>query len=52
MRGEGETRRLTGTAEAQYERWRKLIKEIYQIETGFSEVVDVGVPSRSPQPAG
>ena len=52
VRVEGETRRLTGTAEAQYESWRKLIKEIYQIETGFSEVVDVGVPSRSPQPAG
>jgi hypothetical protein len=52
VRVEGETRRLTGTAEAQYESWRKLIKEIYQIETGFSEVVDVGVPARSPQPAG
>lgn len=52
VRVEGETRRLTGTAEAQYESWRKLIKEIYQIETGFSEVVDVGVPARSPQPTG
>ncbi len=52
VRVEGETRRLTGTAEAQYESWRKLIKDIYQIETGFSETVDVGVPARSPQPAG
>jgi len=52
VRVEGETRRLTGTAEAQYESWRKLIKDIYQIETGFSEVVDVGVPARSPQPTG
>ena len=44
---EGETRRLTGTAEAQYEGWRKLLKEIYQLETGFTEEVDVGVPARS-----
>lgn len=50
---EGETRRLTGTAEAQYEGWRKLLKEIYQLETGFAEDVDVGVPARSAgQPAG
>lgn len=44
---EGESRRLTGTAEAQYESWRKLLKEIYQVETGFSEAIDVGVPARS-----
>jgi hypothetical protein len=52
VRVEGETRRLTGTAEAQYESWRKLIKDIYQLETGFSEVVDVGVPTRAAQPTG
>lgn len=52
VRVEGETRRLTGTAEAQYESWRKLIKDIYQLDTGFSEVVDVGVPARSAQPTG
>ena len=46
---EGESRRLTGTAEAQYEGWRKLLKDIYQIETGFSEDIDVGVPARSAQ---
>lgn len=49
---EGESRRLTGTAEAQYESWRKLLKEIYQAETGFSEAIDVGAPARSPQPTG
>lgn len=49
VRVEGESRRLTGTAEAQYEGWRKLLKEIYQIETGFSEDVDVGVPARTGQ---
>ncbi len=50
VRVEGETRRLTGTAEAQYEGWRKLLKEIYQLETGFTEEVDVGVPARAVQP--
>jgi hypothetical protein len=46
---EGESRRLTGTAEAQYESWRKLLREIYQAETGFSQAIEVGVPSRSAQ---
>lgn len=49
VRIEGESRRLTGTAEAQYEGWRKLLKDIYQIETGFAEDIDVGVPARSAQ---
>lgn len=46
---EGESRRLTGTAEAQYESWRKLLKDIYQLETGFPDDLDVGVPARSAQ---
>jgi len=49
---EGESRRLTGTAESQYESWRKLLKEIYQAETGFTNEVDLGVPARSSQPTG
>lgn len=49
---EGESRRLTGTAEAQYESWRKLLREIYEVETGFSGDVDLSVSSRSPEPAG
>jgi hypothetical protein len=49
---EGESRRLTGTAEAQYESWRKLLHEIYEVETGFSEEVDLSVNSRSSEPAG
>lgn len=49
---QGETMRLTGTAEAQYESWRKLLREIHQSETGFSEPVEVGNPTRSPQPSG
>ena len=44
---EGEERRLTGTAQAQYDSWRRLLKEIYQAETGFTQTVDVGVPART-----
>ena len=44
---EGQERRLTGTAQAQYESWRRLLKEIYQAETGFTQTVDVGVPARA-----
>lgn len=44
---EGQTRRLTGTAEAQYESWRKLLHDIYELETGFSNDIDVGVPARA-----
>jgi len=44
---QGETMRLTGTAEAQYESWRKLLREIYETETGFSEAIQVGNPARS-----
>lgn len=47
---EGETRRLTGTAESQYESWRKLLREIYKAETGFEQDISLGVPARSSQP--
>jgi hypothetical protein len=47
---EGQQRRLTGTAAAQYEAWRKLLREIYEAETGFA-TVDVGAPVRAPEPA-
>ena len=49
---QGETMRLTGTAEAQYESWRKLLHEIYETETGFSDDIEVGIPARSTQPSG
>ncbi len=48
----GETRRLTGTVAAQYESWRRLLRQIYEAETGFTEPVDVGSPARAPQPTG
>jgi hypothetical protein len=49
---QGESRRLTGTAMAQYESWRRLLKQIYQAETGFSGPLEVGVPTRGEQPSG
>jgi hypothetical protein len=49
---EGQERRLTGTAEAQYESWRRLLREIYEAETGFSQSVEVGAPARAPEPTG
>jgi hypothetical protein len=48
----GQARRLTGTAAAQYESWRRLLKEIYEAETGFSEELEVGTPARATEPAG
>ena len=49
---EGQERRLTGTAAAQYESWRKLLRSIYEAETGFSQSVEVGAPARAPEPTG
>jgi len=48
---EGQERRLTGTAEAQYEGWRRLLREIYQAETGFTQSIEVGTPSRTTESA-
>jgi hypothetical protein len=49
---EGQSRRLTGTAAAQYESWRRLLKEIYETETGFTETAADSAPERVPEPAG
>ncbi|MDJ0812627.1 MAG: hypothetical protein QNJ23_02795 [Woeseiaceae bacterium] len=51
---EGETRRLTGTAAAQYETWRRLLKQIYEAETGFVDTADDtdANPVRIPEPTG
>ena len=49
---EGQARRLTGTAQAQYESWRRLLHELYEAETGFDGTIDVGAPERAPEPAG
>ncbi len=49
---EGQSRRLTGTAAAQYESWRRLLREIYEAETGFVETEDPIAPERVPEPSG
>lgn len=49
---DGESRRLTGTAAAQYESWRRLLKQIYESETGFVAPVDDDRPERVPEPTG
>jgi hypothetical protein len=42
---EGQTRRLTGTAEEKFREWRRLLKEIYEQETGLPPPPD---PSSAP----
>ena len=44
---QGQERRLTGTAQAQYESWRKLLREIYEAETGFSTANETSAPMRT-----
>jgi hypothetical protein len=48
---EGQTRRLTGTAAAQYESWRRLLKQIYEAETGFVEADVDQDPVRIAEPS-
>jgi hypothetical protein len=38
---EGTQRRLTGTAEVQYEEWRELLRQLYRAETGFATEYDI-----------
>jgi hypothetical protein len=46
---EGQTRRLTGTAEEKYREWRRLLREIYSRETGVLTVLDsAGEPLEAP----
>lgn len=51
---EGQTRRLTGTAEARYQEWRRLLREIYSAETGIplpAEAEPVAVDGAAPAAA-
>ncbi len=41
---EGKTVTLTGSAKAQYQQWRQLLREMYVVETGLSD--GAGVPAR------
>lgn len=38
---QGTTVRLTGSAEAQYEEWQRLMRELYAAETGFIDEMDI-----------
>ncbi|MFQ5635154.1 MAG: hypothetical protein ACE5G3_07475 [Gammaproteobacteria bacterium] len=44
---EGQTRRLTGTAEEKYHEWRRLLREIFASETGLPPPVDA--PTEAPR---
>jgi hypothetical protein len=48
---EGQTRRLTGTAEERYQEWRRLLREIYSAETGVPGIDSAEAAVVSP-PAG
>jgi hypothetical protein len=37
MEFQGKTYELTGSAEEQYRRWRELLRQIYDAETGFDD---------------
>jgi hypothetical protein len=42
---EGQTRRLTGSAEEKYKEWRQLLHDIYQKETGLPPPPAAGTPA-------
>lgn len=44
---EGQTVTLSGSAEAQYDEWRRLLREIYTSETGFEAQADANKNSTS-----
>lgn len=44
---EGQSQRLTGTASAQYDQWRELLRQINEAETGFSTTPDIGINGRA-----
>jgi len=41
---EGQTRRLSGTAEEKYTEWRRLLREIYNSESGLDNLPDLAEP--------
>lgn len=46
---EGQTLRLTGSVETQFEEWRKLLHEIFYTETGLPVDPDSGAPAGEPE---
>jgi hypothetical protein len=47
---EGRTLKLTGTAEAQFAEWRRLLRDLYQEETGAVSVADAAPAATGPRP--
>lgn len=47
----GQTMRLTGSARQQYEQWRRLLKRIYQEETGLEEDLPLILGPEAAEPA-
>ena len=47
---EGQTRRLTGSAEERFREWRRLLREIYARETGDLETPGVQEPEGTSLP--
>ena len=45
---EGQTLRLTGTAEDQYREWRKLLRQLYEEETGAAAAPPPAPPAANP----
>ena len=47
---EGQTRRLTGSAEERFREWRRLLREIYSRETGDLEMPGAGISQETTPP--
>ena len=47
---EGQTRRLTGSAEERFREWRRLLKQIYTRETGDLEMPGAEAFQETTQP--
>jgi hypothetical protein len=47
---EGRTLQLKGTAEEQYHEWRRLLKELYENETGLPVQAPAAAPPAAPAP--
>lgn len=48
MQLEGQTVTLNGSAQAQYEEWRQILKKLYAQETGFAPAADVHSDKQDP----
>ncbi len=47
---EGQTKRLTGTAEEKFREWRRLLREIYEKESGLPALAPAAAPAPAPAP--